>query len=755
MELLPSRAALPCSVCPVRPAALRAPRALPPCAPCYPRAPCALLLCSLRAPCCTACCCPSRPAALCATALCAPLPCAPCCLARPAALCALRPVRPAALHAPPPCAPCLPARPASLRGLLPCAPCRPAHPAARVPCTPCCPARRVRPAAQCVAAPRAPLPFAPQHRAPCCSTRPAALCALRPVRPAALRGPLPCAPCCPARPAALGAPRALLPCMPCATCCPVCPAAMTRALPYPDARAALPCRHALPCRRHCRLHCRALPRTIGQRFRGWWLWGFGSGGADSGGAGSGSVDSRGAGSGGADSGVARSPLVGGVGGVPGSGWAGVRARGAGSGDSSQSLPVRPFFLERPSSSLPESALHHLLRLPPASAELTATGTTPLLFQPPDSPLTAPARYSPLPISLTERRVPVSYVASPATSRVARTPVVLPLPPPSSLLVVPDPVSDLPRAASLIVPCCLATLVTAHTSSTAAASTLVAELAGFAATCCHAYLAGLVSASSYPTSIGGAFVLGCDVLEDRQLELEYLPYPISIRTRYFAPRRHHPEHWWAARRVLHYLVRLVSITKHFALRSFPVRAPANSGPRLVVGVGTTCRRPDHSALHSSGRLDDLYSDRFVHDSVPPYWSALLRRLFDMSIDDIHSVMYHVDSSTVAASCSFRSLTHPSVLWHHSLGHPSLPRIRHKSRHGLVSSVPHLLPSLPPLPVMSYTPCIKGRLRATPHSSFLAPATTPLRTLHLDDWGSAPVAGSRQKRFFLVVTDNFSR
>ncbi|CAI7732864.1 unnamed protein product [Closterium sp. NIES-53] len=251
-------------------------------------------------------------------------------------------------------------------------------------------------------------------------------------------------------------------------------------------------------------------------------------------------DAWGAGSGGAASGGARCPLVGGVGGI-GAGGAvvgGAGAGGAGSGGALQSLPRLPIFLEQPSSSLPEP---------------TPTCTSPpLLFPPRDSPLPALARYVPLSVSLTERREPVSCAASPAPSRVTREPVVLSLPPPSSLPAIPDPVSNLAHVARLTIPCCLATLVTAPASSPAVACASVAELAGFATTCCHAYLAGLVSASLYPPSVGGELALGCDVLEDRQLELEYPPYPLSIQTRYVVPGRHHPAHWRAARRVLRFL-----------------------------------------------------------------------------------------------------------------------------------------------------------------------------------------------------------
>ncbi|CAI7918190.1 unnamed protein product [Closterium sp. NIES-53] len=75
-------------------------------------------------------------------------------------------------------------------------------------------------------------------------------------------------------------------------------------------------------------------------------------------------------------------------------------------------------------------------------------------------------------------------------------VALPLPPSSSLSDIPDPVSDLARAAS-------------------------PSLVDFAATCPFDYHASLVFYCAYPPSIGGELALGCDVLEDGQFELECL------------------------------------------------------------------------------------------------------------------------------------------------------------------------------------------------------------------------------------------
>ncbi|CAI7823021.1 unnamed protein product, partial [Closterium sp. NIES-54] len=45
-----------------------------------------------------------------------------------------------------------------------------------------------------------------------------------------------------------------------------------------------------------------------------------------------------------------------------------------------------------------------------------------------------------------------------------------------------------------------------------------------------------------------------------------------------------------------------------------------------------------------------------------------------------------SGQVAASCSCRLLSHQTLLWHHRLGHPSLPRLRGMHSRFLVSGLP---------------------------------------------------------------------
>ncbi|CAI7909651.1 unnamed protein product [Closterium sp. NIES-54] len=100
-------------------------------------------------------------------------------------------------------------------------------------------------------------------------------------------------------------------------------------------------------------------------------------------------------------------------------------------------------------------------------------------------------------------------------------VVLPSPPASSLPDVADPASDLAHASSLTVTRFLATVVADPTFSSPVASALVTELVDFAAVYHLDYLASLVFDPACPLSVGGEVALGCDVLEDRQEELECL------------------------------------------------------------------------------------------------------------------------------------------------------------------------------------------------------------------------------------------
>ncbi|CAI7738324.1 unnamed protein product [Closterium sp. NIES-54] len=114
-----------------------------------------------------------------------------------------------------------------------------------------------------------------------------------------------------------------------------------------------------------------------------------------------------------------------------------------------------------------------------------------------------------------------------------------------------------------------------------------------------------------------------------------------------------------------------------------------------------------------------------------------------------------SSPASVPCSCHPLLHETLLWHHRLGHPSLPRLRGMASRTLVSGLPRSLPPLPPGPAPTCVPCVEGRQRDAPHSSKFPPTEAPLQTLHMDVWGQARVRGQGHERYFLLVIDGYSR
>ncbi|CAI7894389.1 unnamed protein product [Closterium sp. NIES-54] len=114
-----------------------------------------------------------------------------------------------------------------------------------------------------------------------------------------------------------------------------------------------------------------------------------------------------------------------------------------------------------------------------------------------------------------------------------------------------------------------------------------------------------------------------------------------------------------------------------------------------------------------------------------------------------------SSPASAPCSCRPLPHETLLWHHHLGHPSLPRLRAMASCTLVSRLPRSLPPLPPGPAPTCAPCVEGRQHAVSHSSEFPPTEAPLHTLNMDVWGPARVRGQGHERYFLLVVGDYSR
>ncbi|CAI7815794.1 unnamed protein product, partial [Closterium sp. NIES-54] len=114
-----------------------------------------------------------------------------------------------------------------------------------------------------------------------------------------------------------------------------------------------------------------------------------------------------------------------------------------------------------------------------------------------------------------------------------------------------------------------------------------------------------------------------------------------------------------------------------------------------------------------------------------------------------------SGQLAASCLCWLLSHQTLLWHYRLDHPSLLRLCGMHSRLLVNGLPRSLPPLPRSLAPPCLPCVEGRQCPTPHSSLFPPTTAPLQTLHMDVWGPARVCGQDQKRYFLLVVDNYTR
>ncbi|CAI7868539.1 unnamed protein product [Closterium sp. NIES-53] len=145
--------------------------------------------------------------------------------------------------------------------------------------------------------------------------------------------------------------------------------------------------------------------------------------------------------------------------------------------------------------------------------------------------------------------------------------------------------------------------------------------------------------------------------------------------------------------------------------------------------------------------------FTLDSGASRWSSLYTLATEPS--QVAASAQVSASGQVAVSCSCRLLSHQTILWHHHLGHPSLPRLRGMHSRLLVSGLPRSLPPLPPSPAPPCLPCVEGWQRAAPHSSSFPPTTAPLQTLHMDVWGPARVSGHSRERYFLLVVDDYTR
>ncbi|CAI7802314.1 unnamed protein product, partial [Closterium sp. NIES-53] len=187
-------------------------------------------------------------------------------------------------------------------------------------------------------------------------------------------------------------------------------------------------------------------------------------------------------------------------------------------------------------------------------------------------------------------------------------------------------------------------------------------------------------------------------------------------------------------------------------TLPGTASAEALHTFTLDSGASCCSFLHCPLVSGGSV------RLTVRSSPPLdlyeLGSILYTLTTESSQVAASAQVSA-SGQVVASCSCRLLSHQTLLWHHRLGHPSLPRLRGMNSRLLVSGLPSSLPPLPPSPAPPCLPCIGGRQCAAPHSSSFPATTAPLQTLHMDVLGPARVSGQSRERYFLLVVDDYTR
>ncbi|CAI7847287.1 unnamed protein product, partial [Closterium sp. NIES-53] len=205
------------------------------------------------------------------------------------------------------------------------------------------------------------------------------------------------------------------------------------------------------------------------------------------------------------------------------------------------------------------------------------------------------------------------------------------------------------------------------------------------------------------------------------------------------------------------------TKHIALRYFLARELQQRGQLHLAYVASQANTADvfTKALQPCDHqpcfvfldwsCDLLFSPTLrMGGRVCTHWLLSLLR----SLPLLATSAQVSASGQVAASCSCRLLSHQTLLWHHRLGHPSLPRLRGMHSRLLVSGLPRSLPPLPPSPAPPCLPCVEGQQCAAPQSSS-PPTTSPLQTLHIDVWGPARVSRQGREQYFLLVVDDYTR
>ncbi|CAI7812606.1 unnamed protein product [Closterium sp. NIES-53] len=195
----------------------------------------------------------------------------------------------------------------------------------------------------------------------------------------------------------------------------------------------------------------------------------------------------------------------------------------------------------------------------------------------------------------------------------------------------------------------------------------------------------------------------------------------------------------------------------ALGASEYAAPLGASASAATGASesATCESAASAEALHTFTLDSGASRCFFQDAWVDTFTPGGQRV---AICTCSRTGHHLATFTRQPGSSMYTLTTASaqtLLWHHRLGHPSLPRLRSMHSRLLVSGLPRSLPPLPRSLAPPCLPCVEGWQRPAPHSSSFPPTTAPLQTLHMDVWGPALVHGTDQERYFLLVVDDYTR
>ncbi|CAI7786275.1 unnamed protein product, partial [Closterium sp. NIES-53] len=122
----------------------------------------------------------------------------------------------------------------------------------------------------------------------------------------------------------------------------------------------------------------------------------------------------------------------------------------------------------------------------------------------------------------------------------------------------------------------------------------------------------------------------------------LAYPLSILARYVAPRRHRPEHWQAAKRVLSYLCSTLGMGLVLGGR----------GPVVLTGHADASWVEDLAAQRSSSCEVEIYAEAMAAQELR--WLTYL--LADLGERPRSSPVFYVDNKAMIALCQEHRLEH---------------------------------------------------------------------------------------------------